>query len=140
MNQQRKVIIDTDPGVDDAIAILLALASPDLEILGLTSVGGNVPRARATRNALVLLEYARRGDVPVAAGGSRPLRGKFPYAYHFHGKGGLSRRLPEPRTKAIAAGAVDFLAEQLRRHPKQIDLVALGPLTNLARLERRHPG
>ena len=71
MNPRRKVIIDTDPGVDDAIAILLALASPELEIVGLTSVGGNVPRARATRNALALLEYAHRPEVPVAAGGSR---------------------------------------------------------------------
>ena len=141
MNQPRQLIIDTDPGVDDAIAILLALASPDVTVLGLTSVGGNVPLARATRNALALLEYAgRAADVPVAAGAARPRRGRFPYAYRFHGRSGLSRRLPEPRTRVDRAGAVEFLADQLARQPGQIHLVALGPLTNLARLERRHPG
>ena len=135
-----RIIIDTDPGVDDAVAILMALACPDVELAGLTVVGGNVPLARGTRNALALLEYVGRADVPVARGSSRPLSGKFPYAQHFHGWSGLSRRLPEPGTLPAAVGAVDFLATQLHTYPGEITLVALGPLTNLARLERQHPG
>ena len=99
-----------------------------------------MPLARGTRNALALLEYAGRADVPVVRGSSRPLSGKFPYAQHFHGWSGLSRRLPEPGTLPAAVGAVDFLATQLHTYPGEITLVALGPLTNLARLERQHPG
>jgi inosine-uridine nucleoside N-ribohydrolase len=132
-----KIIIDTDPGVDDAIAILMALACPDLEVLGLTTVGGNVSLARATRNALALLEYARRPEVPVARGSARPRRGRFPYSHYFHGPSGLSRRLPRPGASPIEAPAVEFLADQLQQNSGQITLVALGPLTNLARLLRR---
>lgn len=135
-----RLIIDTDPGIDDAIAILMALASPAWQLAGLTVVGGNVPLARGRRNALALLEYAARPDVPVFRGSTRPLRGKFPYAQHFHGWSGLSRRLPTPQYRPAAARAVDFLAAQLQDHPGQIHLAALGPLTNLARLERQHPG
>ena len=135
-----RLIIDTDPGIDDAIALLMALASPAWQLAGLTVVGGNVPLARGLRNALALLEYAARPDVPVFRGSPRPLRGKFPYAQHFHGWSGLSRRLPAPRTRPAAASAVAFLATQLQDHPGQIHLAALGPLTNLARLERQHPG
>jgi len=135
-----RIIVDTDPGVDDALALLLALAGPPWEVAGLTVVGGNVPLARGVRNALALLEYAGRAEVPVFPGRSRPLRGKFPYARHFHGWSGLSRRLPEPRRSPAAISAVDFLAAQLRACPGQISLAALGPLTNLARLERQYPG
>ena len=135
-----RLIIDTDPGIDDAIAILMALASPAWQLAGLTVVGGNVPRARGRRNALALTEYAARPDVPVFRGSARPLRGKFPYAQHFHGWSGLSRRLPAPQTRPAAASAVAFLAAQLQDHPGQIHLAALGPLTNLARLERQYPG
>ena len=143
-----KLILDTDPGVDDAIAILMALASGSTapegtlvpELVGLTTVGGNVPLARGTRNALALLEYTGLQHIPVARGNARPLRGSFPYSYDFHGKGGLSRRLPEPQARPSASGAIDFLAEQLLNNPGQIALVALGPLTNLARLQQSHPG
>ena len=134
MNQAAKLIIDTDPGVDDAIAILMALASPDVEILGLTTVGGNVPLARSTRNALALLQAAGRRDVLVAKGATRPLRGRYTYAPQFHGPGGLSSRLPDPATEPVAEGGVQFLYEQLTRHSGEAVLVALGPLTNLARL------
>ena len=96
MTQPIKLVIDTDPGVDDAIAILIALAAPQVEVMGLTSVGGNVPLARTTRNALALLQTASREDIPVSKGASRPFRGKFKYAPQFHGQGGLSHRLPEP--------------------------------------------
>lgn len=135
-----KIIVDTDPGVDDAIALLLALARSDWEVAGLTGVGGDVPLARGVRNALALLEYAGREEVPVLRGSSRPLRGKFPYAQHFHGWSGLSRRLPAPRRQPADLGAIDFLAGQLRDFPGQIHLAALGPLTNLAWLERQYPG
>ena len=134
-----RLIIDTDPGVDDAIAILMALASPDVEVVGLTTVGGNVPLARSTRNALALLQAAGRPDIPVARGATRPLRGRYTYAPQFHGPGGLSSRLPDPITEPVSQGAVQFLHEQLTSQPSEAVLVALGPLTNLARLLREHP-
>lgn len=137
---QTRIIIDTDPGVDDAIAILMALAAPPVEIDGITVVGGNVPHARGLRNALALLDYVGRADVPVHPGSNRPLAGRFASARHFHGSSGITRRLPEPRSRPASQRAVEFLAEQLTNHPGQISLVAIGPLTNLARLERRNPG
>ena len=140
MPNQLKVIIDTDPGVDDAIAILMALAWPGVEVLGLTTVGGNVPLARATRNSLALLEYAGRTDIPVASGSARPISSSFGYAYAVHGVSGLTRRLPRPKTTPVDMNAVDFLAARLRGLPGQITLIALGPLTNLAWLTLRHPG
>lgn len=135
-----RIIIDTDPGVDDAIAILMALAAPSVEIDGITVVGGNVPHARGLRNALALLDYAGRSDIPVHRGSSRPLSGRFASAQHFHGASGITRRLPEPTTAAAQQRAVDFLYQQLSRRPGETTLVAIGPLSNLARLERRHPG
>ena len=141
MNSGRnaKIILDTDPGVDDAIAILMALAWPGLDVLGLTTVGGNVPLARGTRNALALLEYAGRQDVPVARGAARPRRGTFGYSYAFHGPTGLTRRLPGPKTRPVESRAPDFLATALEQDPGNITLVALGPLTNLANLLEQHP-
>ena len=139
MIQPIQLIIDTDPGVDDAIAILMAMASSEIEILGLTTVGGNVPLARATRNALSLLQAASRSDIPVAKGASRPLRGKFAYAPRFHGPGGLSQRLPDPANGPVEDGAVKFLYDQLTGERGEAVLVALGPLTNLAVLLREHP-
>ena len=135
-----RIIVDTDPGVDDAIAILMALSAPAVEVSGLTVVGGNVPHARGLRNALALLEYVGRSETPVFRGGNRPLAGKFPYARHFHGSSGITRRLPAPVAQPSPERAVDFLAAQLVNQPGETTLVALGPLTNLARLERRHPG
>jgi len=139
MTQQIQLIIDTDPGVDDAIAILMAMESSEIEILGLTTVGGNVPLARATRNALSLLQAASRSDIPVAKGASRPLRGKFAYAPHFHGPGGLSQRLPDPANGPVEDGAVKFLYDKLTGERGEVVLVALGPLTNLALLLRERP-
>ena len=118
----------------------MTLAAPSLDILGLTTVGGNVSLARATRNALALLEYAERSQVPVARGSARPIHGRFPYAYGIHSASGLTRRLPKPQVRPISIRAVDFLAGQLARFPGQVTLIALGPLTNLARLMRQHPG
>ena len=143
MNESIKVIIDTDPGVDDAIAILMALVwpriAPNIELVGITTVGGNVALARATRNALALLEYAGRQDLPVAQGASRPLSGRYGYSHKFHGQTGLSRRLPRPTSQAINASAVEYLAHQLQRQPGQCHLIALGPLTNLSQLMAAHP-
>ena len=135
-----RLILDTDPGVDDAIAILLALAAPRVDLAGLTTLGGNVPRARATRNALALLQAAGRLDIPVAQGAARPLTGRFRPSVAFHGPGGLSARLPEPASPPLGETAVDFLEAQLDADPGGVTVVALGPLTNLARLERRRPG
>ena len=135
-----RLVIDTDPGVDDAIAILMALAAPHVEVVGLTTLGGNVPRARATRNALALLHAAGRPDIPVARGAARPRTGRFRPSVAFHGPGGLSVRLPEPARAAREETAVEFLRDSIGGHPADVLLVALGPLTNLSRLELRHPG
>ncbi len=140
MTPLRRLIIDTDPGVDDAIAILMALAAPQVEVVGLTTVGGNVSLAQGTRNALSLLEYAGAGGIPVARGASRPRRGKYRYSHEFHGRTGLTRRMPAPSIRAGGEPAVEFMARRLEQQPGEIDLVALGPLTNLARLHRRYPG
>ena len=135
-----KLIIDTDPGVDDAVAILMASAVPEIKILGLTTVGGNVPLGRTTRNALALLQAAGRSDIPVAKGASRPLRGRFKYAPQFHGPGGLSHRLPDPSVNHVTKGAVEFLYDQLTAdEPGEVAVVALGPLTNIAQLLWERP-
>lgn len=133
------VIIDTDPGVDDAIAILMALACPEMDILGFTTTAGNVPLARATRNTLALLDYVGRSEIPVFRGASRPVRGRFAYARHVHSPSGLTRRLPDPKTSARSETAVRFMADTLARLPDQVTLIALGPLTNLARFSRQRP-
>ena len=135
-----RLIIDTDPGVDDAIAILLALAAPQVEVAGLTTVGGNVPRARATRNALALLQAAGRDDIPVAAGAARPRSGRYTPSVAFHGPGGLSARLPDSSRPVVSEAAVDFLAREISSGNVETSLVALGPLTNLSRLQDSHRG
>ena len=142
MNRGRalRLLLDTDPGVDDAIAILMALAAPGAEVVGLTTVGGNVGRARATRNALALLQAAGRAEVPVARGAARPRLGRFRPSVDVHGPGGLSVRLPNPAAGAIGLDAADFMADRLSAEPGRITIVALGPLTNLSLLEERHPG
>ncbi len=136
----KKVIIDTDPGVDDAIAILMALRSSSFQVLGLTTVGGNVPLARGTRNALALLEYAGRTEIPVSRGSALPIRGQYGYSFPVHGASGLTRRLPNPSTRPTGQRAVDFLAGELGKQPGEILLIALGPLTNLANLLTKYPG
>lgn len=137
--KESRIVIDTDPGVDDAIAILMALACPAFETVGLTTVGGNVPLARGTRNALALLEYAGREDIPVAAGAARPYRGRFRHSYRFHTPTGIGRRLPDPKTRPVDIGAVEFLAGALDHAPCGLTIIALGPLTNLALLLERYP-
>ena len=135
-------LIDTDPGTDDAIALLMLLGAAhrlEIDIRGITTVGGNASLARTTRNTMALLEYTGYGDVPVAKGSARPLKGRYPYAYYFHGPGGISVRLPAPGIAPVEAGAPEFLRDNLLACPDRVTLVALGPLTNLAKLLRRYP-
>ena len=134
------VIIDTDPGVDDLLAILLALKSPELQVDALTVVGGNCSLADATRNALRVLEIANRPDIPVYKGAARPLKGRYVYARYFHGPRGLTGRLPEPRIAAVEdLNATDAIASRIESARTPVNLIALGPLTNVARLIQRHP-
>ncbi|PZQ49870.1 MAG: nucleoside hydrolase [Rhodovulum sulfidophilum] len=137
----RKIIIDTDPGQDDAIAILLALASPELDVLGLTAVAGNVPLALTERNARKIRALAGRPDIPVHAGADRPLSRALVTAEQVHGRTGLDGPdLPEPAEPLATLHAVDFLIDTLRREePGAVTLCALGPLTNLALAFERAP-
>lgn len=131
----RKIIIDTDPGQDDAVAILLALASPDeIEVLGITCVAGNVPLALTTRNARIVCELAGRPDIKVFAGCDRPLKRDLITAEHVHGKTGLDGPvLSDPIMPLQEKHAVDFIIETLRSEPKgSVTLVPIGPLTNIA--------
>lgn len=129
-----KVIFDTDPGQDDAVALLAALASPEaIEVLGIVTVAGNIPLSHTTRNALSLVELAGRTDVPVFAGCERPMLRQLVTAEHVHGPTGLDGPdLPPPVVTAQGQHGVDFLIETIRAHPpRSIRLLALGPLTNI---------
>ena len=141
MPQRRKIIIDTDPGQDDAVAILLALASPELEVLGITAVAGNVPLALTARNARIICELAGRPDMRVFAGCDAPLHRKLVTAEHVHGKTGLDGpQLAEPTMPLQSQHAVEFLIETLRREPAHsVTLCPLGPLTNIASAFLRAP-
>jgi inosine-uridine nucleoside N-ribohydrolase len=131
------IVIDCDPGHDDAIAILLALSSPEVELRGITTVAGNQTLDKTTRNALKVLELAGRTDVPVAAGADAPLKRPLRVAANVHGETGLDGPdLPEPTTKVVDAHAADFLAELIE---PGVVLVPVGPLTNVALLLQRHP-
>jgi inosine-uridine nucleoside N-ribohydrolase len=131
------VVIDCDPGQDDAIAILLALASPELDVRAITTVAGNQTLDKTTRNALKVVELAGRTDIPVAAGAAGPLRRQLRTAAHVHGASGLDGpNLPEPKGRPVDVPAVDLLADKLQ---PGVILVALGPLTNVAQLVAYHP-
>lgn len=136
----RKIIIDTDPGQDDAVAILLALASEELDVLALTAVAGNVPLPLTQKNARVIVELAGR-TTPVYAGCDAPLKRKLVTAEHVHGKTGLDGiALPEPALPLQPGDAVDYLIDTLRAHPAgSITLCPLGPLTNIATAFLRAP-
>ena len=131
------IVIDCDPGHDDAIAILLALASPEVELRGITTVAGNQTLDKTTRNALKVLELAGRPDIPVVAGADAPLQRTLRTAANVHGESGLDGPdLPEPTTKPVDRDVVDALAEWLE---PGVVLVPTGPLTNVARLLQAHP-
>ena len=136
----RKVILDCDPGIDDAFAIAFGCGHPGLELCGVTTVAGNVGLDRTTHNALAVLEFLARGDVPVAAGSPVPLLRPFENARDVHGESGLgAARLPAPRGRPVDAHAVDFLIGQIAAAPGEVTLVATGPLTNVALAVRRYP-
>ena len=138
----RKIIIDTDPGQDDAVAILLALASPEeVELLGITCVAGNVPLSYTTKNARIICELAGKTDVPVYAGCDAPLARKLVTAEHVHGRTGLDGPdLPDPRMPLSEDHAVDFLIETLRSQPAgSVTLCPIGPLTNVATAFKKAP-
>ena len=138
----RKIIIDTDPGQDDAVAILLALASPEeIEVLGITAVAGNVPLELTAKNARIVCELAGHTDVSVYAGCDRPLNRPLVTAEHVHGKTGLDGPdLPDPQMPLTEGHAVDFIIDTLRGHePGIVTLCPLGPLTNIASAFQKAP-
>ncbi|MDF1854148.1 nucleoside hydrolase [Pseudooceanicola sp.] len=138
----RKIIIDTDPGQDDAVAILLALASPDeIEVLGLTAVAGNVPLDLTQKNARIICELAGRHDIKVFAGCDRPLQRKLVTAEYVHGATGLNGpKLPDPRMPLQDEHGVDFIIRTLRGEAAgSVTLCPLGPLTNIARAFQQAP-
>lgn len=135
----RKVIIDCDPGIDDALALMLALASPELEILGITVVSGNVPVEKGAENALKVLDWMNRTDIPVYCGEPLPLVRDYVDAMDTHGEDGLGESAYPPITSIRPKEhAVSFLADTLRREEK-VSIIALGPLTNIARLIQTAP-
>ncbi|MBD2464250.1 nucleoside hydrolase [Oscillatoria sp. FACHB-1407] len=129
----KPIVIDCDPGVDDAIALLLAFASPELHLLGITTVAGNVPLVLTQKNARRICELAGRTDVAVYAGCSRPIMRSLATAEEVHGKTGLGTvQFPEPTMPLQPKHGVDFLVETLMAAPERVTLATLGPLTNVA--------
>lgn len=128
----RKVLFDVDPGCDDALMLLVALAAEDIEVVGVTTAAGNTTLGNATRNALAVLEFAGRTDVPVAAGAHRPLVDQPVTAEEVHGEGGLRVDLPDPEAEPIDAHAVEFIREQAREHGDELTIAEVAPQTNLA--------
>jgi inosine-uridine nucleoside N-ribohydrolase len=134
------IVLDCDPGHDDAIAILLALASPEVELVGITTVAGNQTLEKTTTNALRVLELVDRADVPVAAGADRPLVRERDVAAHVHGESGMDGpELTDPTTAAVSEHAVELTAREVRAREGRLTLVATGPLTNVALLLALHP-
>jgi inosine-uridine nucleoside N-ribohydrolase len=128
-----RVIIDTDPGVDDALALLLAMRSPELKIEGITPVAGNVPLSLTLPNALRMVEIAGRTDIPVAAGSKGPLVRRLVTATYAHGENGLGGAIfPEPKTKPVSEPAYEFIRRIVRKYPGEVTLITVGPLTNIA--------
>jgi inosine-uridine nucleoside N-ribohydrolase len=134
------ILLDCDPGHDDAIALLLALASPEVELLGVTTVAGNQTLDKTTANAIRVLEFSGRTDVQVAAGADRPLLREQYVAADVHGETGLDGPdLPPAQSEPVSQHAVDFLAERIRGSERPVTLIPTGPLTNVALLLALHP-
>jgi len=128
-----RVIIDTDPGVDDALALLLAMRSPELKIEAITTVAGNVPLELTLPNALRMVEIAGRTDIPVAAGAKGPLMRRLVTAAYAHGENGLGGAVfPEPTIKPVADPAAQVIRQIVRKYPGEVTLLPIGPLTNIA--------
>jgi inosine-uridine nucleoside N-ribohydrolase len=138
---KRPVIIDTDPGIDDALALFLACASPELEVRAITTVAGNVGINRTTRNALQLTGLARRYDIPIYRGADRPLRGSWTTIEDIHGQSGLGDIELPAASRPESGAAVDALVALLGdAAPNSITMVLIGPQTNLALALQRKPG
>ncbi len=136
----QKVFLDCDPGIDDAFAIVFACGHPGLDLCGVATVAGNVSLARTTANALAVLEFAGRPEVPVAAGSARPLLRPPVAARQVHGESGLGgARLPGAQGGPADEHAIDLLIDTVSASPGEVALVATGPLTNIALAVRRHP-
>ncbi len=134
------IVLDCDPGLDDAIAIMVALGSPEVEVLAVTTVAGNAPLHHTTANAIRVLDHLERADIPVAGGADRPLV-REPYAARdVHGETGLGGPdLPPPARSPVAAHAIDLIAQIATSSARPVTLVATGPLTNVALFAARHP-
>jgi inosine-uridine nucleoside N-ribohydrolase len=136
----KRILIDADPGIDDSLAILLALASPELSLEGLSVVHGNCSLEQATLNGLSILELANAGHIPLAKGCELPLVQPSLLAPETHGDTGLGyAKLPEPQGRPIGQHAIDFLIQKIMSNPGEITLVAIGPLTNIALAIRQEP-
>jgi inosine-uridine nucleoside N-ribohydrolase len=136
----QRIILDTDPGIDDALALFLALTSPEIQLEAITTVSGNVPVDLTTRNALALLTLVGRTDIPVARGCSLPLVRPYVHAAHVHGHNGIGNiELPPPQVEPVVQHAVDLIIERVMGAPGEIILVPIGPLTNIALALRREP-
>ena len=137
----KPVILDVDPGHDDAVALMLACGHPDLDLLAVTTVAGNVTIEKTTRNALRVLSLAGRDDVPVGVGASRPLERPLHTAEDIHGKSGLDgpEEIPDAEFGPDERGAVDLISDTLMASPEPVTLVPVGPLTNIATCLREHP-
>src|SRR5947199_6684383 len=128
-----RVIIDTDPGVDDALALLLAMRSPELKIEAVTPVAGNLPLELTLPNALRMVEIAGRTDIPVAAGAKAPLMRRLVSSAYAHGENGLGGAVfPEPKIKQVAEPAAEFIRHIVRKYPNEVTLITIGRLTNVA--------
>ena len=134
-----RVALDVDPGTDDALAMLMALAAPGLRVEGVTTVGGNATLRDTTRNALRILEHVGAEAIPVSRGAARPSRGRFHYGYYHHGPAGLGVRLPSPRSAPHPVRAADLIVELAEPGREPLTIIALGPLTNVARALRESP-
>src|SRR5215208_7065662 len=136
----KRIIIDTDPGVDDAMAFLLVLASPEIQLEALTTTQGNVTLEKATRNALSVLELGRASHIPVACGSMYPLVQPLRASAYVHGESGIGNsQLPDPQTKPLAQHAVDYLIKRVLAEPREISVFPIGPLTNIAMAIRKEP-
>ncbi|MDC7241420.1 MAG: nucleoside hydrolase, partial [Spirochaetales bacterium] len=134
----KKVVIDCDPGIDDAMALLMAFASDEIDVLGITAVSGNVPVENTAENALALTELAGQ-DIEVAAGACKPLSKAPHHAYHVHGDNGLGGVSLPAKGKLSSSTAVELLIDRIKAHPGEIEIIALGPLTNIALLLKDYP-
>ncbi|HET7479686.1 MAG TPA: nucleoside hydrolase [Rubrobacteraceae bacterium] len=137
----KPVILDVDPGHDDAVALMMACGAPGLDLRAVTTVAGNVSLEKTTRNALRVLSLIGRADVPVAAGAAQPLERPLRTATDIHGESGLDgpEEVPDATFEADGRGAVDLIADTLRESPEPVTLVPVGPLTNIALFLREHP-